>query len=267
MSVRVERLHPEPASLTVSQALADFRPWEGAGELRPFVYGNMVASADGRAAVAGRSQALGDEADLETLLELRTRADAVLIGTGTLRAEGYARLVGAHERRDRRGELGLRPDPLAVLLSRGLDLPWEAGLFAAAEQPVLLYTGAQGKPPPTAAPVEVARLRDPSPTAALADLRRRGVRALLCEGGPTLNAALLAEGLLDELFLTLAPLLVGGDSPLTILAGRELEAPASLELRSALRHGSELLLRYAIGRPHRAGAPPLAPSGGTRVPA
>ena len=93
--------------------------------------------------------------------------------------------------------------PVAVLLSRSLDLPWDAGLFAAAGQPVLVYTGSDAEAPDVAAALEVVRLEDPSPAAALADLRARGVRALLCEGGPTLNRALLAAGVVDELFLTL----------------------------------------------------------------
>ena len=103
----------------------------------------------------------------------------------------------------RRRAAGLPPTPAAVLLSRSLDLPWDAGLFAAPDQPVLVYTGSDAEPPGVAAPLEVVRLEDPSPARALADLRARGVRALLCEGGPTLNRALLAAGVVDELFLTL----------------------------------------------------------------
>ena len=90
-----------------------------------------------------------------------------------------------------------------------LDLPWDAGLFAAPEQPVIVYTGVEGAAPEVAAPVEVVRLEAPTPTAVLADLRARGVRALACEGGPVLFGALLADGLVDELFLTLVPLLTG----------------------------------------------------------
>jgi riboflavin biosynthesis pyrimidine reductase len=180
------------------------------------------------------------------LLELRTHADAVLIGTGTLRAEGYDTLVRAPERRARRRAAGQAETPLAVLLSRSLDLPWDAGLLAAADQPVLVYTGPDAaEPPAVAAPLEVVRLPDPSPAAALADLRARGVAALLCEGGPTLNRALLAAGLVDELFLTLAPLLTGEDAT-RIVEGGALKAPAELELRWLLRSGDELFLRYGL---------------------
>jgi riboflavin-specific deaminase-like protein len=246
VSVLVERLFPEPASLTVSEALDAFDPAAAAGAERPFVYLNMVATADGRAAIAGRTQALGDEADLAMLLGLRERADAVLIGSGTLRAEGYARLVGAPERRERRMARGRSEDPPAVLISRRLTVPWDAGLFEAPEQPVLVYTEAAGSGPLVPAPVEIVRLEDVSPAAVLRDLRARGVRGLLCEGGPTLNRSLLAMGLVDELFLTLAPMLTGDDDEPTIVADGALPDPASLELRWALRHRHELLLRYGL---------------------
>jgi riboflavin-specific deaminase-like protein len=244
---RLERLEGATAG-SVAELLGGFRPRERASRARPYTYVNMVATVDGRVTFGGRSAALGDEADLETLLELRTLADAVLIGAGTLRAEGYDRLVRDEQRRARRRAAGQAEDPLAVVLSRGLDLPWDAGLFAAPEQPVLVYTQARGEPPEVAAPVEVVRLPEATPATALADLRAaRDVRALLCEGGPTLNRALLAAGLVDELFLTLAPLVVAGEADRGIVAGALLETPAELALRHVCRHGDELLLRYAVG--------------------
>jgi riboflavin-specific deaminase-like protein len=219
---------------------------ERAPEDRPFVYVNMITTLDGRSALDGRSSGLGDEADLENLLELRTIADAVLIGTGTVRAEGYARLVRAPERRERRLAAGLAEDPLAVLISRRFDIPWRAGLFAAPEQPVLIYTGADGEVPDVAAPVEVVKLADATPAAALADLRARGVRALLCEGGPTLHRSLQIAGLVDELFLTLWPVLTGDDAEPAIVTGGRLPEVKGLRLLSVRQVGSELFLRYAV---------------------
>ncbi len=242
----LSRLAPE-APRPAHELLAEVRVTERASDERPFVFLNMVATADGRAAVDGRTESLGGEADLELLLELRAIADAVLIGTGTLRAEGYARLVGSPERRARRQVAGLAEDPVAVVISRRLDVPWEAGLFHAPEQPVLVYTGPDaGEPPATPAPVEVVHLEEPTPAAALADLRARGIRALLSEGGPTLARALVADRLIDELFLTIAPLLTGDPTEPTILAGAELLEPAELELVWTLRTGSELFLRYRL---------------------
>jgi len=228
--------------------LADVRPHERAPAERPFVYLNMVASADGRAALDGGTEALGSAADTLLLTELRALADAVLIGSGTLRAEGYGKLVGNPERVARRGAAGRAATPTAVLLSRSLDLPWDAGLFAAADQPVIAYTGPEADAPPAvAAPLQVVRLDDPSPAAALADLRARGIRALLCEGGPTLNRALLADGLVDELFLTLSPLLAGNADAPRIVEGEDLAAPIPMELAWVLRHDDELYLRYRVG--------------------
>jgi riboflavin biosynthesis pyrimidine reductase len=207
---------------------------------------NFVSTVDGRAARDGRTATLGSESDLELLLELRVLSDAVLLGTGTLRAEGYDRLVRAEARRARREANGLPGDPLAVVITRRFDVPWDAGLFQAPEQPVIVYTGAEGTPPDVPAPVEVVRLTDPRPTAALADLRQRGVRALLCEGGPTMFGALLAEGAVDELFLTITPLVTGDEDEPNIVAGGRLAAAPEPELRWALRSGSELFLRYAL---------------------
>ena len=227
--------------------LAEVRPGERAPADRPFVYLNMVATVDGRATIGGRSRALGSATDTLLLTELRTLADAVLIGSGTLRAEGYGRMVGDPGRVARRVAAGRAETPLAVLISRSLDLPWDAGLFAAADQPVIVFTRADAPAAPdVAAPVEVVRLADVTPAAALAELRARGIRALLCEGGPTLNRALLADGLVDELFLTLAPQLAGIADALRIVEGDDLGAPAQLDLLWVLHHDGELYLRYGV---------------------
>jgi riboflavin biosynthesis pyrimidine reductase len=240
-----ERLAPAGEPARAHELLEEIRPRERAPADRPFVYVNFVCTLDGRAAVSGRTSALGSDADLEMLLELRALADAVLIGTGTLRAEGYARLIGSPERRAAREAAGLAPDPPAVVLSRGLDVPWDTGLFAAPEQPVLVYTGARGEAPDVAAPVELVRLEDPTPAAALADLRARGIRALGCEGGPRLFGSLLAGGLVDELFLTLVPLLTGADET-RIVEGGGLPGHVHAEPLWTLRAGEELYLRYAL---------------------
>jgi riboflavin biosynthesis pyrimidine reductase len=248
-------LPPEPVTVTpltaepsraVHELVADVRPHERAGDERPFVFANMISTADGRAAVGGSTRPLGGDADLELLLELRALADAVLIGTGTLRAEGYARLVQREARRARRRAAGLAPDPLAVVLSRRFDVPWDAGLFQSPDQPVRVYTGVEGEPPDVPAPVEVVWLERAAPGAALADLRARGVRALLCEGGPTLLGALVADGLVDELFLTVAPVLTGDEDEPAIVAGGRLPETVEMELLWVLRAGGELFLRYGL---------------------
>jgi riboflavin-specific deaminase-like protein len=236
----------EPA--TAAELLAEVSPQQRAPAGRPFVFVNMVSTIDGRAQRSGSTGALGDEADLEMLLELRAIADAVLIGTGTLRVEGYARLIGAAERRARREAAGLAADPPAVLLSRSLELPWEAGLFADPDQPVLVYTGTatEAEVPEVAAPVEVVRLAEATPAAMLADLRARGIAALLSEGGPTLNSAMLSAGLVDELFLTIVPQITGEVEALRIVEGEGIEVPLRARPVWVLRARGELFLRYAL---------------------
>ena len=245
-----ERLQPGGEPVSAAQALASARLGGLAGPDRPYVFLNFVSTLDGRAALDGSTRPLGGPADLEMLLGLRDVADAVLIGPGTVRAEGYARLVGGAERRAARRAAGLAGDPPAVLISRRFDIPWEAGLFAAPEQPVIVYTtaGAVGETPDVAAPVEIVELEPCTPAAALRDLRARGIRALLSEGGPTLFRGLLADGLVDELFLTLSPLITGDADETGIVAGGRLPEIARFSLVSVHQVGDELFLRYAIVR-------------------
>ena len=248
MSIAFERMTAGPAR-PPHEWLAEVRPRERAAAGRPFLFLNMVSSADGRAWFEGRTEGLGSEADTLLLTELRALADAVLVGTGTVRAEGYGTMVRNAERVARRRAAGLAPTPPAVLISRSGDIPWGAGLFAAADQPVIVYSGAELAPPPdVAAPLEVVRLEDPTPRAALADLRSRGVRSLLCEGGPTLNCALLEAGVVDELFLTLSPLISGERGALRIVEGDGLPAPVPMALECVLHHDAELFLRYGVRR-------------------
>ena len=127
----------------------------------------------------------------------------------------------------------------AVLVSRSFELPWEAGLFAAPGQRVLVYTRTGAEAPDVAAEVEV--VEELELAAILADLRARGVERLLCEGGPTLNRALLDAGVLDELFVTVSPV-VSGEGPPIVADGPS----APLTLRSVATADGDLYLRYSV---------------------
>ena len=243
-----ERLLPpgdpgDPVDILAGQA-----PWERPLPDRPRVLVNMVSTLDGRITIAGGSTGIGGPGDHALFHALRTVVDCVLVGTGTLRVERYGRLVRSEERRERRAQLGLAPDPLALLMSRSGDLPWNAPMFEAPEQRIVIATHPNAPEfPAVAAQLERIDIEAPTPAAVLRELHRRhGTRAVLCEGGPTLNRSLLADGVLDELFLTLGPLLAGGDEALRILAGEELPEPVRAELVGVLRHDSELYLRYAL---------------------
>jgi riboflavin-specific deaminase-like protein len=237
-------LLPDSGPTTVGEQLDGYRPWEAVHEERPFLAVNFATTLDGRATIGGVSGPIGSETDTAMLAGLRTRFDAVMIGAGTMRAERYGRLAAKPETRERRQQLGLPPEPLMVLISGRLDLPWEAPLFTDGGQ-VLIFTASEAEPPPTETSVEVVRHEGGIDlTAAMAHLgREHGVRALLCEGGPRLHAQLQAAGLVDELFLTIAPKLNGGEGPPSLIEG-ELPAIVDLELAWLLEQDGELFARY-----------------------
>jgi riboflavin-specific deaminase-like protein len=245
----VERLLPDPGPTDVATELERFQPRAAAGAERPWVYTNFAVTLDGQATIGGRSGSIGSDTDTAMLMELRASADAVLIGAGTMRSERYGRLLPSAERRERRRQAGLAEDPLAVLVSGGLDLPWEAGLFSEGAGRVVIFTASETEPPPTATAVQLERHPGGIDLArALAQLRTDyGVAALLCEGGPLLHGELLEQGLVDELFVTLAPKLAGGEGPR--LAEGLPAGERRLELRWLLREGAgELFARYAVAR-------------------
>lgn len=204
---------------------------------------NFAATVDGRATIGGVSGPIGSGDDTLMLARLRTRFDAVMIGAGTMRAERYGRLAAKPETQQRRQAAGLEPEPLMVIVSGRLDLPWDAPLFTDGGGRVMVFTASDDEPPAVAAPPEVVRHEGGIDlAAALRTLRREhGVRALLCEGGPRLHSELQAGDMVDELFLTIAPKLVGAGP--AILEG-ELPAVAELELAWLLEADGELFSRY-----------------------
>jgi riboflavin biosynthesis pyrimidine reductase len=217
---------------------------------RPRVVADMVATVDGRAAVQGRSVALGHPAERELLRELRTAVDAILVGSGTLAAERYANLLD-DEQRARRVADGRPPHPLVVTLSRRLTLPRDVPLFDEPGVPIVVFTqaGEEVAAPVLGADLEVVRMAGKTPllASALVALGERGVRSVLCEGGPTLLARLVADGDLDDLLLTVSPLLAAGAAP-TILDGEPFTDPARLALREAHRADDHVFLHYGLAR-------------------
>ncbi|WP_183468311.1 pyrimidine reductase family protein [Mycolicibacterium iranicum] len=169
---------------------------------------NMIFSADGAAAFAGRAGPLSCPADFQLLLALRAYADVVLVGAGTARAEGYGpvRLRPQHLAQRRQLGLGDTPPPIAVV-SRSGDLP--DSLFGS--RTPILVTSARGarERSETRCDVLVAGDDEVDVPAAVAQLRERGMTRVLCEGGPTLLDQLVAADLVDELCVTMAPRLAG----------------------------------------------------------
>jgi riboflavin-specific deaminase-like protein len=251
----LERLLPPSDPVTVAAAVAGFGLWERpAAGARPYVMLNMVATVDGRATLAGRSGPISGPADRRLFHALRAAVDAVLVGAGTVRAERYGRLIPEESTRQARRERGKPEEPLACIVSGRLALGDEIPLLAEPSARVAILTASAASLPTATAAVEYVRAeRDGllDLPGALAELRSgHGVQTLLCEGGPHLVRELLAEGLVDEMFLSISPRLAGGEpaggEALRILAGAELEPTVELELLGALRSDSYLFLRYGV---------------------
>lgn len=204
------------------------------------VRANMIFSADGAAAFAGRAGPLSDPTDHGLLLALRLLADVVLVGAGTARAEGYGPVrlgVAGIERAD--------PPPIAVVSGSG-RLP--ESLFAdPAQRPILVTTARSAHDPrfprDDRRDVLIAGEDRVDVAGLVAQLRKRGLRRILCEGGPTLLDHLVAADLIDEICVTLAPKLAGvqpvGDG------GRALTAPRELRLDHVVTHDDYLYLKYS----------------------
>ena len=200
------------------------------------VRGGMVLSADGSAVHDGTSRGLSTPADRAVFRALRAVCDVVLVGAGTARAEAYGPVPLAAPLRAWREERGLPSVPALAVVSRRLDLPAELARTA------VVVTCASA--PHEGLPDAVVAGRDEVDLAgALDQLADRGLRHVLCEGGPTLLGDLVAAGLLDELCATLAPVLAG---PGPGLLARPLAAPVPLRLRSVVEHDGTLLLRWDL---------------------
>lgn len=240
----VRRLLPDPADTTVAEQLAgiDLKPL--ALPERPYLLLNFATTLDGRAAIGGHSGPIGSNTDSEMLQRLRTRVDAVMVGAGTMRAERYGRMVSDPNLRAYRERTGLAHDPLGVIVSNRLELPWDAGLFTDGGGRVVIFTASDQEPPETATPVTIVRHPDGVELDRAMEWLRveRGICSVLCEGGPTLHGRLREGGLADELFLTIAPKIAGGEGP-RILEGA-LPDIDNVELAWLLASESELFGRY-----------------------
>ena len=239
--MEMRRLYPEPSpavDLTDAYALPADR------HLRV----NMVSSADGAAAVGGRVGVLSGAADQQLLNLLRALTDVLLVGAGTVRAEGYGPIELSPDWQRRRTAAGQLPAPRLAILTRSIDVDLASPVFTRATEPPLLVTtelapadrrAAAGK----VAEVVVAGERRVSLTAALDALADRGLPRVLSEGGPHVLAEMLADDLVDELCLAVAPILACGEET-RITAGPLLPRPVGLRLGHVLEQDGFLFLRY-----------------------
>lgn len=214
----------------------------------PRVRMNFVASADGSATAGGRSGTLGGETDRALMEVLRAMADAIVVGAGTVRTEGYG---GVHPQDDdvawRRAH-GLSEAPRLVVVSRRLHLTAQDPVFAEATTRPIVVTCAAADTARREAIAEVADVlvcgQDAVDLVAMvAALADGGMPQLLCEGGPHLFGSLLEAGVVDELCLTISPRLVGGSAGRIIAGAAEEDRP--IRLRSILHDDDFVFLRYA----------------------
>jgi riboflavin biosynthesis pyrimidine reductase len=232
-----------------------------AARATPWVALCMVSSVDGSVTLGEVSGGLGGPADRQALARIRDACDVLLVGAGTVRDEDYPPYPGGTTRQARRVAKGLAARPPVAMVTRTGRLPDGHPLVADPERAPLVIVAADhaeqalarlSRTPAGPALVPIVTGADEIDwPAALAALAARGLQRISCEGGPTLNAALLAADLVDEVFLTLAPALVAGDGPRLAqgsASGTGGAARRELTLVAVLEHHGELLLRYRRAR-------------------
>jgi riboflavin biosynthesis pyrimidine reductase len=223
-------------------ALADLYGRPGPANLRV----NFVTSIDGAVTLDGYSAGLSGEPDKRVFGVLRMLGDALLVGAGTLRHEGYGGLRLGDRHRAWRREHGLAEHPTLVVVSGALRLdPASPAFTEAPVRPVVLTHEQADAPDGLTDVADVLRYGTDVVDlgAGLAELHRRGLRQVLCEGGPVLFGTLTAAGLVDEVCLTVAPMLIGPGAA-RITAGLP-SAPRDMELRHVLAAGDgTLILRH-----------------------
>lgn len=235
-----------------------------AARTTPWVALCLVQSVDGSVTLGDLSAGLGGPADLRALARVRDAADVLLVGAATVRDEAYPPYPGGPERRAARAAKGLAPVPPVAFVTRTGVLPPGHPLVADPDRPPVVIAAAADAdrvraalavhPAGPAADLLVAGGTTLDWPAALAGLAARGLHRVSCEGGPRLAGDLLAADLVDEVFVTVAPALVGGAGPRLTVGAPSVRR--DLALTSALVHGDELLLRYrrAVPAPSPAAA-------------
>ncbi|MEV7144018.1 pyrimidine reductase family protein [Streptomyces tauricus] len=216
----------------------------------PWLRANMVSTLDGAAQHDGRSQPISSAADMRIFGTLRGLADVVIVGAETVRQEGYRPARAREDFAARRAAAGQGPAPAIAVVSASLDLDFSLPLFTSPLLPTLLLTGAAAAPDRIAA-AEKAGARvviagdgtGVEPARAVRALAGLGLRRLLTEGGPRLLGQLVAAGVLDELCLTVSPMLTVGDAQ-RIAGGPSVAVPSRFELTSLLEEDGFLFSRY-----------------------
>ncbi len=251
LDVPVDRLLPaEQLPADVSDDTALVRLYDFPPDLqRPWVKVNFISSVDGAVSLGGRSGGLSDANDKRIFKLGRALADVVLVGSGTALIERYRGVQPDEVPADLRAELGLAPVPPVAVVTRRGSLAPTSDLITSPLVPTIVFTTSSAPQESrdaladAGADVVIAGETDVDPATMLAELDRRGLRRVNCEGGPQLFGSLIEAGFVDELDLSLAPLLVGGDAG-RITRGGLPPSATRLRLASALHADGQLMLRY-----------------------
>ncbi|MGI8648635.1 MAG: pyrimidine reductase family protein [Acidimicrobiales bacterium] len=216
----------------------------------PWLRANFACSVDGAAAIGGRSEPLSGSADKQIFRLLRDQCDAIIVGAETFRLERYRQLRVSDERQAARVARGLAPHARLVVISSSLDLDFSGSSYAGPSPRPRVITHRTSDPARRAALTKHADVECIGETSVdlpgmLVRLHQLGLRRLLCEGGPRLFGELAAEGLVDELCLTVSPQLSLADAP-RITAGVDAGIPRTLQLAHVVHAGGVLLTRYLM---------------------
>ncbi len=245
-----------------ADTVVDEYPWPDSG---PWVRAMMVTTLDGAAAGPdGLSGSISSDADQAVFNAVRRRADAVLIGSGTLRAERYTPMRAKRADAEARAAAGQLPAPVLAIVSASLDLPWDLPVWSESTHRPLVVTPGTATPERRAEAsrhAEVVELEATTPDAIVTALVDRGLRRIVCEGGPTLLNELVRRDQVDELDITLSPTMTGtAASPVTAA----LADVTAFRLESVLAEDDFLMARYVAQSRTPGSAPGRTPAGTAR---
>ncbi len=235
-------VRPLPTGPGADDALATLYAWPARTDV-PYLRANMIASLDGGCTFDGRSAGLGNAADTHLFAVLRDLAEVILVGAGTVRAEGYAgvRLDAVSLARRQRWGLPATPPPIAVVTGRGLD-PQSPLFVDTVTPPIVITTEVAAKTVPKGIEVIITGHDRVNLEKAVTALGVAGFGRIHCEGGPALLGDLAIANLVDECCLTIAPMLLGTRS--TRLLPIPVSDAVRWELAAARLDGSHLFTRY-----------------------
>jgi riboflavin-specific deaminase-like protein len=247
----VQRIYPAPGWLDGDELVAAY---EYPADMR-WVRANMVTSLDGAAQGSnGRSGTLSSPADKHVFAMLRALSDVILVGAATVRKERYGPDEPRAEFAAHRASGGQRPTPPIAVVSGRLELDPDGPLFSGVGEPTIVFTTEHS---PADRRAQLAQLADVRVVGedrvdlrrALDVLAQRGLNRVLCEGGPFLLGQLVADGLLDDLCLTFAPLLRGGAGDRALNGPPVPDVP--MRLHHILEDDGNLITRWTTGDPGR----------------